>query len=154
MTNEPTTIDGSGNRYNYSNRILRNIFNNIHEIYYSGQNQGKLDQQLIDSLNNQETFKIYYRPRTCMSYTYLGETNRVNVIQDRKVPIGTNASQGEELQLHMVVKNIHNIIVHTNNFNGSGKFKKDVLVHSGLRNTKGDIIIQHNKNTNIGFYYY
>lgn len=87
-------------------------------------------------------------------HTYLGETNRVNVIQDRKVPIGTNASQGEELQLHMVVKNIHNIIVPTNNFNGSGKFKKDVLVHSGLRNTKGDIIIQHNKNTNIGFYYY
>ena len=54
----------------------------------------------------------------------------------------------------MVVKNIHNIIVPTNNFTGSGKFKKDVLVHSGLRNTNGDIIIHHNKNTNIGFYYY
>jgi hypothetical protein len=156
ITNEPITVDGSGNIYDYSgyDRILRNILKNEYETFYSGQNQGKLDQQLIDSINNQETFKIYYRPKTSISYTYLGETNIVDIIQYRQVPIGIDASQDEKLQLHMVVRNIYNTIVPTNNFEGSGKFKKDVLVHSGLRNTNGDIIIQHNKNTNIGFYYY
>jgi len=156
ITNESTILDGSGNIYDYSgyDRILRNILNNEYEIFYSGQNQGKLDQQLIDSISNQETFKIYYRPKTSISYTYLGETNIVDVIHKRKVRIGIDASPDQKLQLHMVVSNIHNTIVPTNNFTGSGKFKKDVLVHSGLRNTNGDIIIQHNKNTNIGFYYY
>lgn len=101
ITNEPTTVDNSGNIYDYSgyDRILRNILNNDYEIFYSGQNQGKLDNQLIDSTSNQETFKIYYRPRTSISYIYLGETNTVDIIQYRQVDIGLNASRDEKLQL-------------------------------------------------------
>ena len=148
ITNEPTT---DGDIYD---KILHNIFNNEYEIFYSGQKQGKLDQQLIDCINNNETFKIYYRKKTNTPFIFLGTTNIVNVVQYRQVPIGINASENEKLQLHMLVKNIHNTIVPINNFNGSGKFKKDILVYSGLRNTDGGIIIQHNKNTNIGFYYY
>ena len=156
ITNKPTTVDGSGNIYDYSgyDRILHNILTNEYEVFYSGQNQGVLDHHLIDSINNREIFKIYYRPRTNMPYKYLGETNIVDVIQYRKIPIREDSSQDEKLKIHMVVKNIQNIMVPTNNFTGSGKFKKDILVHSGLRNTNNDIIIQHIKNTNIGFYYY
>jgi hypothetical protein len=65
-----------------------------------------------------------------------------------------NNFQNEKLQLRMVVTNIHNTLVPTNNFRGCGKFKKDIFVHSGLINTNGEVIIEHNKNTNIGFYYY
>lgn len=156
ITNEPTTVDGTGILYDYSgyDRILHNIINNDYEIFYSGQNQGRMDQQLIQSIINQETFKIYYREKTGVSYTYLGDTNVVDIIQYRRLPVGIRASQDEKLQLHMVVNDIHNTLVPTNNFTGSGKFKKDILVHSGLRNTNDDIIIEHNKNTNIGFYYY
>jgi hypothetical protein len=54
----------------------------------------------------------------------------------------------------LFIQNILNTTVPLNNFIGSGKYKKDVLVHVGLRDTNNNIIIQHNKNTNIGFYYY
>ena len=35
IINEPTTVDGSGNVYDYSeyDRILRNIFNNDHDVF-------------------------------------------------------------------------------------------------------------------------
>lgn len=64
MTNTATTVDGSGKIYDYSSdKILYNILNNYYEVIYYGQNQGKLDQELIDSINNQESFKIYYRTK-------------------------------------------------------------------------------------------
>lgn len=50
--------------------------------------------------------------------------------------------------------NIENILVPHMKFIGSGKYKKDIFVHSGLRTERGSILIPHNKNTNLGFYYY
>lgn len=125
-----------------------------YEVFYSGQNQGRLDKELINCINKKDTFIIYYRYSNSGPYTYLGETNIVSVVQYRKAPIGVNATPDQKLQLHFVVRNVQNTIVPVNNFEGSGKFKKDVLVHSGLRRPDGTIIIPHNKNTNIGFYYY
>ncbi len=135
-------------------KILHNIYKNEYEIFYSGQNQEGIDEDFIKSINNKETFEIYYRPtKTNTSYIYLGNTNMVSVVQFRR-PIGMNNFQNEKLQLRMVVRNIHNTLVPTNNFTGKEKFKKDIFVHSGLINTNGEVIIEHNKNTNIGFYYY
>ena len=149
-----TTVDGYVYNYSGYDKILLNVLNGEYEVFYSGQNQGKLDYQLINSINNNEEFKIYYRPKTNQLYTYLGKTNLVKIKQDRQIHIGINADLNQKLQLHLVIRNIHNTKVPINNFTGPGKYKKDVLVHSDLINKNDDIIIDHNKNTNIGFYYY
>jgi hypothetical protein len=148
MTNEPTALDNCGNIYD---RILRNNINE-YEVFYNVPSQGTLDQPLIDAIINKEKIKIYYRSNNRVKFTYLGETNIVDIIQYRQVPLEINATNHETLQLHMVVKTIHNKIVPRNNFTGSDEFKKDVLVHSGLINTNGENMIQYHENT--GLYYY
>jgi len=148
MTNEPTALDNCGNIYD---RILRNNINE-YEVFYNVPSQGTLDQPLIDAIINKEKIKIYYRSNNRVKFTYLGETNIVDIIQYRQVPLEINATNHETLQLHMVVKTIHNKIVPRNNFKGSDEFKKDVLVHSGLINTNGENTIQYHENT--GLYYY
>ena len=89
-----------------------------------------------------------------MPYTYLGDTNIVDIIQYRKLPKNVDTNVNERLQIHLIINNISNNLVPINNFTGSGKFKKDILVHSGLRDLNDNSIIPHNRNTNLGFYYY
>jgi hypothetical protein len=62
ITSKPITIS-TGDTYDYSgeDRILRNILTNEHEVFYSGQNQGKDDYKLIESVESQSLFKVYYR---------------------------------------------------------------------------------------------
>jgi hypothetical protein len=148
MTNEPTALDNCGNIYD---RILRNNINE-YEVFYNVPSQGTLDKPLMDAIINKEKIKIYYRSNNRVKFTYLGETNIVDIIQYRQVPLEINATNHDTLQLHMVVKTIHNKIVPRNNFKGSDEFKKDVLVHSGLINTTGENMIQYYENT--GLYYY
>lgn len=154
ITNEPTTIDSSDKVYNYSDRILKNVCKNEYEVFYSGQNKGREDYQLINAIENDELFKVYYRPKKSMPYTYLGSTDNSDIIQYRTLPINVDTNTDQRLQIHLIIKNIEHISVPINNIYGSGKYKKDVLIHAGLRDVNGNSIIEHNKNTNIGFYYY
>ena len=133
ITNEPIRIDDSLKFYNYSeyDRILKNIVKNEYEIFYSGQNRGMIDYQLIDAIKKGDLFKVYYRPKKKMAYTYLGYTYDSSIIQYRTVPINKDTNTGERLQIHLLVKNIENIIVPENNILGSGRFKKDVFTYMG-----------------------
>lgn len=154
ITNEIITVDGKIYNYAEYDRILKNIHKNEYEVFYSGQNKGKIDHQLIEAIRNNDIFKIYYRKNKKKPYKFLGETNIVDIIQYRQVPVNSDTQVHERLQIHMVVSNISNVDIPVNNFIGSGKFKKDILVHAGLRDTENNSLIQHNRNTNIGFYYY
>lgn len=156
ITNEPAPLS-SDNIYNYSeyDRILKNVCKNEYEVFYSGQNKGRLDYQLINAIQNDELFKVYYRPKKNMPYTYLGFTYSSNIIQYRTLPINVDTNTEQRLQIHLIINTISvPISVPINNISGSGKYKKDVLIHAGLRDVNDNSIIQHNKNTNIGFYYY
>jgi hypothetical protein len=64
---EVGTIDSKFYDYSGEDRILKNIISDDYEVFYSGQNQGRLDYQLIDSVNSSSTFRVYYRKKT----TYL-----------------------------------------------------------------------------------
>lgn len=134
---------------NHIDRILKNIHNDDYELYYCGQNQGIFDYQIVESINNQEEFRIYFREMPNNPFRYLGSTHLSRVIQHRQIPVGRgyNAENYDKLQIHLLIQsdNIVNTIVPENNFNGSGKYKKDVFVHSNI-----DV----NRNTNIGFYKY
>ena len=154
ITNEIISLDGE--LYNYADydRILKNIHKNEYEVFYSGQIQGIIDYQLINAIENNENFKIYYRKNKKKPYKFLGETNIVNVVQYRKVPTYTDSEINDRLQIHLVIQNIFDTEIPRNNFTGSGKYKKDILVHAGLRDTYNNSLIPHNRNTNIGFYYY
>ena len=156
ITNVPTTVHSSYTVYNYSeyDRILKNVCKNEYEVFYSGQNKGIIDYQLINAIQNVDLFEVYYRSKKNMPYIYLGATYSSNIIQYRTLPINVDTNIEQRLQIHLIINDIKNISVPTNNISGSGKYKKDVLIHAGLRDNNNNIIIPHNKNTNIGFYYY
>ena len=154
ITNEPTTVDSSDKVYEYSDRILKNVCKPEYEVFYSGQNKGRLDNELISAIQNHESFKVYYRPKKNMQYTYLGHTDISNIIQYRTLPINENTNTEQRLQIHLIINSIENILVPVNNIHGPGKYKKDVLIHAGLRDVNDNSIIHHNRNTNLGFYYY
>jgi len=157
ITNEPTTVDNSDRVYNYSeyDRILKNVCNTTeYEVFYSGQNKGTIDYQLIKAIEDIDLFKVYYRSKKNMSYKYLGLTHKSDIIKYREIPVNIDTNIEQRLQIHLIINNIEDISVPTHNFTGSGKYKKDVLIHAGLRDANNISIIEHNRNTNIGFYYY
>tara|TARA_Y100000389_G_C17071662_1_gene322276 strand:- start:40 stop:531 length:492 start_codon:yes stop_codon:yes gene_type:complete len=154
ITNENFILDGTYYDYSKTDRLLKNICkDDEYEIFYSGQNQGKLDKDLIKAINNDDLFNIYYRNKQGISFKYLGYTNKVDIIQYRTARIGYNSNIEERLQIHLIVNDVFNSEV-PKNFEGTGRYKKDILLHSGLRDINNKIIIPHNKNINLGFYYY
>lgn len=144
ITNEPTTVIG-GLNYDYSgqDRVLKNVHKNEYEVFYCGQNQGGLDHKLLSSVEDHDTFRIYYRNLTNTPYSYLGDTTISSVVQYRTVPLRQNSVPTERLQIHLVVRNVSNQIVPNTQYIGSGKYKKSVLSHSNFPT---------NQNTNLGFY--
>jgi hypothetical protein len=80
-----------------------------------------------------------------MPYTYLGFTYSSNIIKYRTLPINVDKNTEQQLQIHLIINNIENISVPINNISGSGRYKKDVLIHGGLRDVNDNLIIQHNK---------
>ena len=61
ITVKPITVLGDGYDYTEGDRILQNIISGEYEIIYSGQNQGMEDYKLINSVEEQSPFRIYYR---------------------------------------------------------------------------------------------
>ena len=41
-----------------------------YEVFYSGQNQGRLDHQLVDAVNSSSTFRVYYRIKSNSSFIF------------------------------------------------------------------------------------
>jgi hypothetical protein len=158
MTSEPITVAAGGIIYNYTenDRILKNISKNEYEVFYSGQNYGRLDDQLVTAVENQELFQVFYRGKKNTPYTYLGYTYNSNIIQYRTLPLNVHTNAEQRLQIHLIINDndIENITVPIHTISGSGKYKKDILIHTGLRDANNNSIIEHNKNTSIGFYYY
>ena len=58
ITNEPTTIDSKVYNYSEYDRILKNVCKIEYEVFYSGQNKGRIDYQLINAIQNDELFKV------------------------------------------------------------------------------------------------
>lgn len=138
------TIDNNFYDYSGEDRILKNIISGDYEVFYSGQNQGRLDYQLIDSVNSSSTFRIYYRKKSNSPFTFLGTTNYSSIVKERNIAKGVNSLPNERLQIRLVIPlaKISESKIDTN-FEGSGKYKKAILKHSGF-----DI----NVNINLGFY--
>lgn len=125
-------IRGDGYTYDYRDRILQNIVNtNNYEIFYSGQDTGRSDQRLLDTIDNNQNVLIYYRTKINSPFTFLGETRNYNVVQYRTLPIGETTEQNERLQLHFVIDNPMNTVI-PQIFTGPGRYKYDVQYHLGL----------------------
>ncbi len=134
------------NNYEWCDKIVKNIFTNDYEIFYNGQIQGNQDHKLLSAIENNDIFKVYYRNELNKPFIYLGETNISKIIKHRINPINTVSNPDNRLLIHLIIKNenVSNINIPDNNFNGSGKYKKDVFVHAN---------IPLNSNTNLGFYF-
>lgn len=113
-------------------------------MFYSGQNQERLDYQLVDAVNSSLTFRVYYRRKSNSPFMFLGSTIYSSIIKERTIAKGINSLPNERLQIRLVIPltNISDTRVDTN-FEGSGCYKKAILQHSGF-----DIDV----NTNLGFY--
>ena len=136
----------SNNFYDYSgeDRILKNIISGDYEVLYSGQNQGRLDYQLEDTVNTSSTFRVYYRRKSNSPFIFLGSTNYSSIVKERTIAKGINSLPNERLQIRLVIPlaNISEIKIDTE-FEGVGKYKKAILQHSDF-----DIDV----NINLGFY--
>ena len=136
----------SNNFYDYSgeDRILKNIISGDYEVLYSGQNQGRLDYQLMDSVNSSSTFRVYYRRKSNSPFIFLGSTNYSSTIKERTIAKGINSQPDERLQIRLVipVANVSETKIDTM-YEGIGKYKKAVLNHSDFN---VDV------NINLGFY--
>jgi hypothetical protein len=138
------TIDSNFYDYSGEDRILKNIISGDYEVLYSGQNQGKMDYQLVDSVNSSSIFRVYYRKKSNSEFMFLGSTNYSSVVKERIVGKGINALPNERLQIRLVIPaiNIEDTQIH-NTFEGVGCYKKSVLQHSNFPT---------NLNVNLGFY--
>jgi hypothetical protein len=138
------TIDNNFYDYSSEDRILKNILNGDYEVFYSGQNQGKMDYQLVDAINSSSTFRVYYRKKSNSEFMFLGSTSYSSIIKERTISKGINALPNERLQIRLVIPaiNVENIQIH-NTFEGVGCYKKSVLQHSNFST---------NLNVNLGFY--
>jgi len=138
------TIDGNFYDYSGEDRILKNILNDDYEVFYSGQNQGRMDYQLIDAVNSSSIFRVYYRRKKTESFVFLGSTSYSSIVKERIGRKGANTLPNERLQIRLVIPsiNIENVKI-PNVFRGSGCYKKSVLQHSNFPT---------NANTTLGFY--
>lgn len=76
----------------------------------------------------------------------MGFTNISEIYKVRSVNTNINSLPNQRLQIKLIIEsqNVSNQLIHSNNnFFGSGKYKKDVLIHSNF-NT--------NFNINLGFF--
>lgn len=138
------TIDSNFYDYSGEDRILKNILSGDYEVFYSGQNQGRMDYQLVDAVNSSSTFRVYYRRKSNSQFMFLGSTNYSSIVKERIVGKGINALPNERLQIRLVIPfaNIEDTQIPTQ-FEGIGCYKKSVLQHS---NFPTDL------NINLGFY--
>lgn len=132
--------------YDYSDRILKNILTGEHEVLYSGQNQGRMDYQLVKSVDSFSEFRVYYRLKSNTPFIFLGTTRQSSIVRERITPTGINAAPDERLQIRLVIPDnkICGVEIKTP-YEGSGKYKKAILEHSGFP-------IDGNINFVIGFY--
>jgi hypothetical protein len=137
-------IDNNFYDYSGEDKILKNIISGDYEVFYSGQNQGRLDYQLIDAVNSSSTFRVYYRRKSNSSFMFLGSTNCSSIVKERTIVTGINSLPNERLQIRLVIpfSNITETQINSE-FEGVGKYKKAILRHSGF-----DIDV----NINLGFY--
>ena len=144
FTAEPQLIDNTFYNYTGEDRILRNIINNDYEIFYSGQNQGRYDNLLIDAVNASATFRVYYRRRKGSPFIFVGSTNISSIIRERTSARGVSTEPNERLQIRLVIpsENVEDTQINTQ-YTGYGKYKKAVLEHSNFN---------INSNIQSGFY--
>ena len=138
------TIDNNLYDYSGEDRILKNIISGDYEVFYSGQNQGRLDYQLEDTVHSSSTFRVYYRRKSNSPFIFLGSTNYSSIVKERTISKGNNSLPNERLQIRLVIPhaNISETTIDTD-FEGVGKYKKAILQHSGF-----DIDVD----INLGFY--
>ena len=87
------TFDNNFYDYSGEDRILKNIINGDYEVFYSGQNQGRLDYQLVDSINSSSTFRVYYRRKSNKPFIFLGSTNYSSIVNERTIAKGITPTE-------------------------------------------------------------
>jgi len=139
-----TTDINNLNDYSIQDRILKNIITGDYEVFYSGQNQGRLDYQLVNAVNSLSTFRVYYRSKNNLPFIFLGYTNYSRIVNERTIAKGIDTLPNERLQIKLIIPeaNIINILVVADS-EGVGCYKKAILDHSGFST---------NVNINLGFY--
>lgn len=90
------------NEHNYQDKITNGV------VKYVGQRYGKRDYIITDGIRENKVFKVYYRHRQNIPFTFLGETRNVSVLQQRTKKIGVKATDDELLQIELRVETIVN----------------------------------------------
>ena len=142
ITSNKTIVSNQIYDYSGEDRMLQNIITGDYEIFYSGQNQGRFDDELIESVQSSSLFRIYYRKKNTEPFIFIGSTNKSSIIHERIVNKGVNSSPKERLQIRLVIpsNDVQHIKINTH-YKGSGKYKKAVLEHSNFKTTKMNLTL-------------
>ena len=124
------------------NRILKNIFTNDYEVFYSGQNQGIMDHKLEESIKRGARFRIYYRGKSKKPFIFLGCTTDASVVNERTIPKNIDSLPKERLQIRLVIQSINVKNIEINPL-FQQQYKKAVLQHSNF---------DTHTNIRLGFY--
>ena len=106
ITAEPIAYEGFFCDYSTEDRILKNIFTNDYEVFYSGQNQGIMDHKLEESIKRGARFRIYYRGKSKKPFIFLGCTTDASVVNERTIPKNIDSLPKERLQIRLVIQSI------------------------------------------------
>jgi len=93
----------------YRDRVLENIVTHDLEVFYDGQDLGREDHHLVNSINEFNAgrnvlIKFYMRQTNLGRFTYMGEVSEIQRIQIRSTPINTRTNTEERMKVHFVIK--------------------------------------------------
>jgi hypothetical protein len=125
------------NIYNYKDIVDSN------SLEYYGQDCGIYDHKLQLAIKKNNRFHIVMRFKNNEPFSYLGYSDDISVIQKRTKPVNQYTTKEQRLKIKINIKQKNYVnLVFDPTIDGSGKYKKAVLDHFGLK----DILLT------LGFY--
>jgi len=137
FTCRPVFIDGHEYNYTSDGLFIDHITGEVN-VYYSGQNQGRDDHQLLTGIENQASFEVYFRDNSSTPFIYAGNTTISSVVRPRIIETGKDTSTHERLCIKLSIHKFINLPLSTTG-------KQAVFQHAGLDLSKP-------RNIQVGFY--
>tara|TARA_B110000971_G_C19958924_1_gene476982 strand:+ start:461 stop:973 length:513 start_codon:yes stop_codon:yes gene_type:complete len=119
--------------YSYEDDINQRLNGSL-EVFYKGTKTGIDDEHLITPIERKYPFKVYYRKKTG-SFTFLGVATDVT--------LHTRRTHDQPLVIRMVIRNVSKRPV-TRYIEGFAKYKHDVMIHAGVLDQEGKMLINMN----------
>lgn len=126
------------------------------KMFYSGQAMGMYDHTLVDAVNRELEFTVYFRSKNNIPFSWVGMTKSVKIIRHRQCQKNTYAAKDERLLLELTFTRFNDpsgpMTKVMEVFSYDGRYKFDVFYSLNAIDRLGNQICPFNRNKNLGFY--